>query len=320
MASAPELRVRRVKHAVVSGVVLTSLFLLLLLAPTRMLGWAGLGFGSLDVPAAPAVAAVDEPVAVAVATIPPPLIEPMTFPAYAEWSDLEAACSDCDWSVSYGIGGNLDAVDNETLSRLEKASGFAPGAGASSGNRTASAPSWSSSGGGMGGGGGAAGSATEEASTALAAEESTSESATDDSRTTAASVATAASPESAREAGDGESSSDGSSAPDVTDTAAAASSTPDLILGLAAPSSSSVGALPQDVVQALVESPVGSETVHSAGEPEIMSAALNLDETPAAFGGDAGAQQELVPEPMLLVLMGLGLSVGVARRRRAAAR
>ena len=93
------------------------------------------------------------------------------------------------------------------------------------------------------------------------------------------------------------------------------SPTPDLILSRAMrwrrgpwlrASPSSAGALPQDVVQALVESPVGSETVHSAGEPEIMSAALDLDEAPAASGGDAGAQQESVPEPMSLLLVGAG--------------
>ena len=40
------------KRAILSGVLLASLFLLLVLAPARMLGWSGLGFGSLSVPAA----------------------------------------------------------------------------------------------------------------------------------------------------------------------------------------------------------------------------------------------------------------------------
>jgi len=154
--------------------------------------------------------------------------------------------------------------------------------------------------------------------------EGTSESATDDSPTTAR-AAKASTSASARVGGSssdaGESSSDGAKG------SPGGSSTPDLILSRAMPgnnegvsgAASSAGALPPDVVQALVGSPVGSETVHSAGEPEVISAALDLEETPAA-GGDVVAQQETVPEPMSLLLVGLGLSAGIVRQRRVAAR
>ena len=50
----------------------------------------------------------------------------------------------------------------------------------------------------------------------------------------------------------------------------------------------------------------------------MISAALNLDESAAAAGGDAGAQQDTVPEPMSLLLVELGLSAGVFRLRRVA--
>ena len=63
---------RRAVHAILSGVLLASLLLLLVLAPPRILAWSGMSFGSLTVPVAP-VAAVDGPVAtVAVATIRTP--------------------------------------------------------------------------------------------------------------------------------------------------------------------------------------------------------------------------------------------------------
>jgi hypothetical protein len=313
-----ELRNRqRVKRALVSGVLLIFLFLLLVLAPARILGWTGLGFGSLTAPEA-TVAAVDEPVAMAVAKIlTPPLLEPMTFPAYAEWSDIDAACGDCDGSFSYGIGGDLDPVDNEALSRLEHSSGVGPGNGAGSVYRTAGSSGGAASAGGLGGGGGAGSAAAGGAASSGEATDDTSAPASEDAESTAVAAAAAAASGPAAEGegspSGGDSSSGGSSAPEAV--------AADLILSRITPDDqggpSSAGTLPQDVVQALVESPVGSETVHSSGEPEVISALLNLEES-AAAGGDAGAQQQTVPEPMSLLLVGLGLSAGVFRLRRVA--
>jgi hypothetical protein len=94
-----------------------------------------------------------------------------------------------------------------------------------------------------------------------------------------------------------------------------------LILSSIAPTGNNQGgaAVPQDVVLALVDSPVGAETVHSAGQPEVISALLNL-EAPEASGGGAGDQRELLPEPTSLLLVGLGLSAVMSRLRRVTAR
>ena len=309
---------RRMKRAILSGVVLAGLVLLLVFAPTRMLGWSGFGFGSLTVPEA-TVVSIEEPVATAVKPLSAPaVIEPLTFPAYAEWSDLETACTDCDWSFSYGIGGDLDAVDNEMLSRLEHSSGVAPGAGAVS---RASGPSGSSfGGGGFGGAAGAPGAAAAQETSTEPATEDATELASDDAAPKATKASAGSSDNGGGSSGDGESSSGGSSAPETVTAGAPPTedSTPDLILSRITPSDEPAGSLPQDVVQALVESPVGSETVHSGGEPEVISDALSLEDAPAASANDAGAQQDAaVPEPVSLLLVGLGLSAGVWRHRAA---
>ena len=326
-----EKRRRMKRRAILSSLVLAGLILLLVFAPTRMLGWSGFGFGTLTVPEA-TIVSIEEPVAAAVKPLSAPaVIEPLTFPAYAEWSDLETACTDCDWSFSYGIGGDLDAVDNEMLSRLEHSAGVAAGAGAVS---RASGPGGSSfGGGGFGGGAGAPGAAgAQETSTEPAIEDAT-EPASDDAapRATKASVGSSDSGGSSESngnggsanggssAGDGESSSGGSSAPETVTAGAPPTedTTPDLILSRITPSDEPAGSLPQDVVQALVDAPVGSETVHSGGEPEVISDALSLEDGPAASSDGGGGQQDVVPEPVSLLLVGLGLSAGVWRHRTA---
>ena len=88
-------------------------------------------------------------------------MQPLTFPAYAEWSDLEEeACAGCDWSISYGVGGELDAVDDALLSRLEHSSGLdtSANAGPSYGTSGGSPVAVGLGGGGVGGGSAAGGS------------------------------------------------------------------------------------------------------------------------------------------------------------------
>jgi hypothetical protein len=349
---------QRAKRAVVAGGLLVGLFLLIGIAPARTLGWAGLGFGSLQVPQATVATAV-EPVAVQVAKVRAPAsLEPLTFPAYAEWSDIETTG---DWSVSYTEGGAVDAVDQAAMSRLEQTSGVLPGAGNSSIYRAGSTAGGGSGGGGMGGGGGAgAGSASasgEEAQEAQAAQ-AVEETSSDDGQTASGEAATTQASRGNENGGagggggssGGDSSSSSSSDPVSSDSGSSDSGSsdsgssdsgssdsgssdsgsserevardvskpPDLILSPIAPDAgpSAAASLPREVVQALVESPVGTETVHSAGAPETISAALDLVD-PVAPGTDGDAEQDTVPEPLSLILVGLGLSAGLLRHRRA---
>ena len=298
---------RRVVRAILSGLMVACLLLLLVLAPPRILAWSGLSFGSLTVPAL-TVAAVDEPVARAMATMrTPPMVAPLTFPAYADWKDLEATCTDCDSSLSYGIGGYLDAVDNEALGRLERASGVGPGTAGSQGSGSRGTASGV---GGTGGGPLAAGSASpEQASAQPAGGTGDGDTSEGDTSESSGDLETADATTAGSETAGSE-----SSAPGASGAPRAANTTPDLILSRITPSDEPAGDLPQDVVRALLDSPVGSETVHSGGEPELISEALSLEDAPAASTTDGGLDQ-VVPEPVSLLLVGLGLSASVWRRR-----
>ena len=206
------------------------------------IGLGGIGLRHLTAPEA-TVAAVDEPVAMAVAKIrTPPLLEPMTFPAYAEWSDIDAACGDCDGSFSYGIGGDLDPVDNEALSRLEHSSGVGTGSwrrvhGIARRARL-EAPRAA---GGLGGGGGASSAAAGEAASSER-RQTRQRSASEDAESTAgaataAAVASGPATEGGGSPSGGDSSSGGSSARASRGRCGSASQPPDLILSRITPDS-----------------------------------------------------------------------------------
>ena len=312
---------QRSRRAILAAVVLAFGLTLFVTNPARILGWTGLGFGSLTVPETTA-AAVDEEVATAGANVrTPPLIEQYTFPAYAEWRDLEVACNDC-YSAD-GIGAELDEIDATAMSQLELAAHVAPGVGAASaysrgrsaGGTGLSAGAGVGDAGGVGGpaAGGAGGAAGSEAGESVVTEVATEASADSASESRAAALG-------AGEAKDAGNSLEGDSAGQSAQ-AADTSEVPNLLLARIPAGNEPGGGLggadlPPDVVQALIESPVGSETTHSGGEPEALRDALDLEETAAATEG-GGAQQDAVPEPVSLVLIGLGLSA-VIRQRRAA--
>ncbi len=351
------------RHAVLTGVALAFLLLLLALAPAKILAWSGVAFGSLTVPEqAPAEEqlSVGRPAVVQIQT--PPAIEPFTFPAYAEWSDIEISdieisCADCDLTLSYGVGGALDAVDNESLDGLERSSQLGASTLGASHYRSgsSSAPT------GLGGGGAAeagspessdeasdsAGEAVAQTDGADGAEESASVEAVHTAETRSASAAGAGGGSSASGSSDNGSSDSGSSDSGSSDSGSTASDVlaagngsaggsasdaettlleeTNLVLSPISPvadegsggASPAINTAPQEVVHALAAAPVGAETVHTLGEPDAIEALLDLEVAAVSSDSGAGEQQQTVPEPASLMLMGLALTAVLYQLRRA---
>ena len=272
----------------------------------------------------------------------PAAIEHLTFPGYAEWSDLETSCADCDWAASYGWGGPLDDVDNQSLDSLERSSQLTAHAssGPHYGSGRSSAPA-GFGGGGAAGAGPATGASDAVVETPTQANETDEAEAVEATQTGETSASNdAASGGSSSGSGGGSLSGSGSSASEVGsagDSSPGSSSSDaaetNLVLSPISPNadedsgsvSPAVATAPQHVVQALAEAPVGAETVHTLGEPDAIDALLDLEEPTASESGAEVVSELLpavseeavvVPEPASLMLMGLALSALLYRLRR----
>jgi len=341
---------RRIKRAALVTAVVVGLFVALFIAPTRMQGWAGLGWGSLFGPEEKLnVEAPSEPPAVARAKAHPG--GHLSLPTTLEWTDDVTGCADCNgWQWPYGF--ELTDLDHAGLAELEESAGASPsthslmanasnGGGSSRGSGSAGRSAGGSGGSGGGGGGGSK----------KPGETSSDEVGSDsgDPSTVGAELqaapASAAHEASAGGAGNGGGNGGGNGAGNGGGPSAASSASPvsdrpivDSVVAAVGPVETdnlllspirdsqdvSVGPLASndpsarrdDVLKAVADSPVGAETIYGEGDAKKVADLVGLG--PASAESENGGEQriDIVPEPATLTLVAITLAGTLYRHRR----
>jgi hypothetical protein len=327
------------------GLLVLGLLVLLILGPTRIQGWAGRAWNQVTVsetqPAAePALESTNASTSGKGGNhlVPPAVPEFVAQTARGSCADCEPWLSAFDYDTSDLSNEQLDPVEDESGSAGNDAGSLfgQSSAGGANGGNGARGPR--SAGGGAGAGGGGVGGGGSSASDSGGSETDEVQGSSSDDQESASSSNNTADNSNSGKSNDGISSGTspngggqanggpnaGGSGP------SGASSGPsqapqNLVLGPITGGGSPLGGntppvhdaeLPGVVADALLTSPVGSETIYSEGDASKVSDQMKLSSAPTTAGDNQGGEADIVPEPASLLLFGIGLTAAARLRQR----